>query len=497
VESREAPPTPAIDHSPLGEVVRIAGPTVATMTSYTIMTFVDKWLVSHIGPEPIYVGAQGNGGLTSWVAISVAHGTLTIVNTFVSQNYGAGKPERAPAYVWNSLWIGLAYWLVVLLPLAFALPGVFAMFVRGEGDASGMDPRQAAMSGTYGSILLYGAFLTLAGRCFSQFFYGMHKPGVVMVAGVTANVFNLVLSCVLTFGNAPPPEGLGAFGGACHAIGSALNIAPMGIAGSAIGTVLATGVELIIPAMVFLGRDYHGRFATRTPWRWSRSHVRELLKMGWPAGLMFGNEMICWGYFMVYLVSGFGPHHANAGWIAHQYMSLSFMPAVGLSVATTALVGKYQGMGRSDLAASRAWLCTRIACAYMGVCAAVFLLFPGPLMGLFIDGATPPEDVAALQELGRKFLIATAAFQLFDGMAMVLSGALRGAGDTTVPGVATIVCSWAIIVGGGTALTRWAPQLESLGAWIAAATYIAALCVFLLLRFVSGKWRTIKVVREE
>ena len=56
---------------------------------------------------------------------------------------------------------------------------------------------------------------------------------------------------------------------------------------------------------------------------------------------MFGNEMVCWGFFMVHLVSGFGPQHASAGWIAHQYMSLSFMPAVGISVACTAIVGKY------------------------------------------------------------------------------------------------------------------------------------------------------------
>src|SRR5262245_48375000 len=87
------------------EMIAIAGPTVATMTSYTLMTFTDRWLVSHIGPEPIYVGAQGNGGLASWVPISIAHGTLTIINTFVSQNLGAGRPERGAAYAWNGLWI--------------------------------------------------------------------------------------------------------------------------------------------------------------------------------------------------------------------------------------------------------------------------------------------------------------------------------------------------------------------------------------------------------
>jgi multidrug resistance protein, MATE family len=462
------------------------------MVSFTLMTFTDKWLCSHIGPDPIYVGAQGNGGLTSWVAISLGHGLLMIINTFVAQNFGAGKPERGAAYAWNGLWLGLLYWLAVLIPLAFAMPSLFQYLSAHRG----MDPRQALMSGQYASILLFGACFTLGSRCFGQFFYGLHRPRVVMTAGICANLVNLLISGVLVFGNGPVAMGLGFFGDLCHAIASFLSIEPMGVKGSAIGTVIATAIEMIIPMVVFLGKEMHTLYATRTSWRWSPSHVREIFKLGWPAGAMMANEMICWGFFMVYLVSSFGAHATNAGWITHQYMSLSFMPAVGLSVATAALVGKYQGMGRSDLAASRAWLATRIALVYMGVCAAVFLIFPAQLMNIFIDAQTSPEDRQQLIALGTKFLAATAAFQLFDAIAMVLSGALRGAGDTLAPGVATLVCSWTIIVGGGLAMVHFFAQLGPLGPWIAAAAYIAVLCVFLLSRFLSGKWRHIKVVRE-
>jgi MATE family multidrug resistance protein len=271
----------------------------------------------------------------------------------------------------------------------------------------------------------------------------------------------------------------------------------MGIPGSAVGTVIATLVEAGIPACIFLGRTMHRDLGTRRAWRPSRSHLRELLRLGWPHGAMFGNEMICWGFFMVYLVSHFGKEHATAGWIAHQYMSLSFMPAVGLSVACTALVGKYQGMQRSDLASHRAWLCIRSAMIYMGLCGVVFLVFREPLVRAFVRDDTPPEEVARVVRLGAAFLVATAAFQLFDAVAMTTSGALRGAGDTVVPGVATVILSWGVIVGGGVALTHLAPSLESLGAWIAAASYIFLLCVFLLGRFLSGRWKAIRLVRDE
>jgi len=460
---------PAPSPSPLAEIARVALPTVATMTSYTLMQFVDKWMVSKIGPDPIYVGAQGNGGLAAWVPISICQGTLTIVNTYVSQNLGAGKPDRGPAYVWNGLWICAVYWAVALIPFAFFLPEVLRL--------AKVDPEQARLASQYGSILLFGAVLVMWTRCLSQFFYGMHRPGVVLIAGVAANILNLDLNYVFVFGK--------------------LGLPAMGVMGSAIGTVIATLVELAIPLCVFLGPRTNALCRTRAAWRFSRAHARDLLRLGWPGGLSFGNEMLCWGFFIVYLVSHFGKIHATAGWIAHQYMSLSFMPAVGLSVACTAIVGRCMGMNRPDLAAARTWLIVRIAMVYMGLCGVAFVIFREPLIRMFIAADTAPEDAATVIRLGGPMLIAAAAFQLFDAVGMTLSGALRGAGDTVFPGVLTVVSSWVIIVGGGLAMVEFFPSLESLGPWIASATYIAVLCIVLLARFLSGRWRTIKLVKAE
>jgi multidrug resistance protein, MATE family len=133
----------------------------------------------------------------------------------------------------------------------------------------------------------------------------------------------------------------------------------------------------------------------------------------------------------------------------------------------------------------------------MGLCGLLFVVFRQPLVQLFIEKGTPPEEVAALVRLGSLMLIACACFQLFDAAAMVMSGALRGAGDTVFPGLATIVASWMIIVGGGLAMVQFFPGLESLGPWIAAATYIFSLCVMLVWRFKTGKWKAIKLVQRE
>lgn len=466
------------------EFLVVAGPTVATMTSYTVMTFVDKWLVSKMGPE--YVGAQGNGGLAAWVPQSVAMGFIQVVNTYVAQNMGAGRPERCAAYAWNAMWVAVGWWLL-LLPYAFALPAVFRL--------AGLEAGQAELASQYGQVLIVGCVLNLATRAFSQFFYGLHRAGVVMVAGIVANVVNVFVSAVLMFGNGPVPEALGLFGRVCGSAATTLGIEPMGIAGSAWGTVFATTVELAIPVALFLSPRFDRQYKTRSAWRVSWSHIKDLFRIGWPGALMFGNEMVCWGFFMVYLVSHFGAEHATAGWIAHQYMSLSFMPAVGISVATTAIVGKYMGMGRPDIAERRAWLAVGMATGYMGLCGMMFVVLREPLTRVFIEHGTPEAQAEELVRLGSMMLIATACFQLFDGVAMVLSGALRGAGDTVVPGVATVVASWGVIVVGGLFMVSAFPALESLGAWIAAASYIAVLCVMLVVRFVWGPWRSIRLLK--
>jgi MATE family multidrug resistance protein len=455
------------------------------MMSYTLMTFTDKWLVSRLGPE--FVGAQGNGGLAAWVPQSVMYGMLTVVNTYASQNLGAGRPERAAAYAWIGIWMGIAWWLF-MIPVSFSLPWVFAL--------AGIDSGQAVLATEFGQVLLWGCVFNLSTRALSNFFYGLHRAGVVMLAGIVANVVNLFASAVLVFGNTTPREDLGLFGRVCARVATALSIEPMGISGSAWGTVFATGIEFAIPLAIFLSPAMNRMYATRSAWRLSIRHIKDIVRIGWPGGAMFGNEMICWGFFMVYLVSGFGKEHASAGWIAHQYMSLSFMPAVGISVAATAIVGRYMGMGKPEIAEQRVWLAMRIALVYMGLCGVAFVVFRHALTGLFIPTGTSQGTADTIMYLGGLMLIATAAFQLFDAIAMVLSGGLRGAGDTVFAGLATIIASWVVIVGGGLAMTHFFPVLESIGAWIAAATYIFTLCVLLLWRFRTGKWKSITLVER-
>ena len=475
------------DRHPVYEMVVLAAPVVATMASFTLMQFVDKLMVSRISPDPIWITAQSNGGLVVWVPVACVMGVLTMINTYVSQHLGAGTPQRAPAYAWNGLWIAGCAWLM-LIPFGLLMPTLFRW--------AGHDERLVALESEYGRILMFGCVLTMAARAIAQFFYGLHRPVVVLAAVIIGNLVDCALNFILVFGNGPPPPEFGAVGQAAHAIAVALSIPPTGLWGAAVSTLVGLGVEFVIPLAIFLGPSMNRRLQTRAAWRPSVAHVKDLLRLGWPGGLMFGNEMICWALFTVVLVGVYGAVHSTAGYIALQWMHMSFMPAVGLSVAVTAMVGRCMGAGRPDLAARRAWLGLAVTFSYMGLCALLFIVFRDPMIRLFVPGGMNPDTLAELVRIGGLVMIAAAAFQVFDAIGITIAGALRGAGDTVWPGVVTVVLSWSCIVGGGVAMNKWYPQLESLGPWIAASVYIILLGLAFLARFLGGNWKQRKVLAE-
>ncbi len=461
-------PARALDTKhPLVELLQIAAPTVATMTSFTAMQFVDGLMVSRIGPEPIYVAAQGNGGIAAFVPIATVMGLVTVVNTYVAQNLGAGRPERGSRYGWTALWLGLGAW-AILLPYAIVLPALFALMDHA--------PELIRLESAYGRILVLGSVLTLCTRGISHYFYGMHRPMTVLVASLAGNVVNVLANYALIYGE--------------------LGFPAMGVAGAALGTVLGSAVELAIPVAVFLSPAFDRRYATRAAWRPSWAHVRDVVRLGWPGALMFGNEMLCWAYFMVQLVGRFGPAHNTAGWVALRYMQLAFMPAIGISIAVTAVVGRSMGAGRPDLAARRAWLGLALNLTYMGLCALAFVIFRREAIAAFVEPGTPPEVAREVIEAGARIMVLGAVFQLFDALGITFIAALRGAGDTVWPGVVTVVLVWVCIVAGGHVIVEVAPELKSVGPWIGASAYIILLGLFVSGRFLAGAWKDLRVLEH-
>lgn len=453
----------------------LAWPTVVTMSSYTVMQFVDSLMVSQLGG--LELAAQGNGGVWAWTAMAFLYGVITLVNTFVSQCVGRGEPKRAAGYAWCGVWFAVISWGLLLLPMAvWGLPMAF--------EAMGHDRALIELETAYGRVLLFGAAVNLAGKAITNFFFGIGRPKVITASAIAGNIVNVICNYVLIYGDA----GLPALG-----LPGVPGVSPMGVQGAAIATVIGTCVECAIPAFVFLGPQIAREYGTRSAWRIDVGGIRDLLRVGWPASFQQGNEMLCWAIFMTALVGRFGTEHLAAGWIVLRYMHLSFMPAVGFSVATTTLVGQFIGAREPDLAAKAAHTSLWMGIVYMSIWGALMLLLREPMMRIFLGGGGSEGDADRIVAIGSSVMILAAVFQAFDGLGIVYFGALRGAGDTLWPGLLTAVLSWTLIVGGGWGFVVAFPEWGSWGPWAGTTLYILALGAALAWRFERGAWRTMQL----
>jgi MATE family multidrug resistance protein len=197
-------------------------------------------------------------------------------------------------------------------------------------------------------------------------------------------------------------------------------------------------------------------------------------------------DVLAWAAWGNVVMAVFGTKGMAGTNFVFRYMAVGFMPALGIGTAVTALVGRYIGRGMPDVAVRRAHLGFKVAAVYMLVCAALFIVCREPLIRIF---ASDPEVV----RLGSMMLIFAGVYQLFDAMYIVYYGALRGAGDTLAPAIATAALCWGITVVGGYVVARRAPQFGPAGPWLLATMYGMVLGSFMYLRFARGGWRRINL----
>lgn len=454
----------------LAEVLRFSWPASLSMLNGTLTRFIDGLMIAHLGADlgQASLAAQGAASILAFAPESFAMGTLGVVNTYVSQNMGYRRNDRCGQYTWAGLALAMLF-AAVIGPLGVLLAGPLFGLI-------GHAPQVQQLEVVYFRYMVGAIGLTLPSRVLESFLFGVHRPMLVFVISLASNAVNIAGNYALIYGHWGFP--------------------PLGLEGAAIASVVSWGLQLIILLAVFLVGDLGVLYHTRRIGAFTWAQMREILTIGWPAGLQFCNDILSWSIFTAVLVGRFGQTQLAASTAVMRYLSLSFMPAVGIGIAATALVGKYIGEGRPDLAVHRTRVALKTAMIYMGLCAIAFWVFRRPMMRFFavVEPGQVPTDLAEFVEIGAVIMILAAIFQLFDAVGIIYAGSLRGAGDTRWPMVATMALSWGLTVGLGWIILLGAPGLQSAGPWIAASAYVIVLGVVLAWRFEAGAWRKIDLL---
>ena len=442
----------------LRHLLVIASANVASTLAQTVMSLADFWIVSMMPDASAAQAAVTCGAMVFFTIFGAALGTMTCTTTVVSQSLGAGRHRDCSAYAWQGVWLSLLFGLLgmAMWPV---MPWFFSLF--------GHDPLVVAMETSYAQIRLLSlgaAGITVA---LGHYFIGIHRPWPNTYSAVAANIVNVVLAYALVFGKWGLPE--------------------MGVAGAAWATVIATVFRMVWLFWSLLVSTGVEEFHARRTWRWDPEKVRRFLRVGWPSGMWLVLEIGAWATFQVAVIGMFGRQALAATATVWRYTEVSFMPAVGIGIAISTLVGRSIGEGRKDLAYRRARMGVALNALYMGSLGICFVLFGRQLIDVF-------SDDPAVITLGSRLMIFAAVFQVSDAFTISYQNALRGAGDTRWPAIVGAFQAWSIMVGCGW-LIGWArPDWGSYAPWTFATLYVICVGTTFWLRWRAGEWEKLDVI---
>ena len=206
-----------------------------------------------------------------------------------------------------------------------------------------------------------------------------------------------------------------------------------------------------------------------------------VLKKAWQIGAPMAMEesALCMAQVVsTRIVAPLGTVAIAANSFAVTAESICYMPGYGIGSAATTLVGQSVGAERKDLARSFAWLTTFSGMAVMTV-TGFLMYFICPWVFMLL---TPSEEV---RQLGVEVLrIELLAEPLF-AASIVAAGALRGAGDTLMPGILNLVSIWGVRITLALILTG---RMGLRGMWIAMASELCFRGIVFLIRLKRERW---------
>lgn len=403
----------------VGEIrpmLNLAMPIIMAELGWTTMSIVDTMMVGRQSDSAVAIGAVSLGSIIYYVAAIFGTGLMLGLDTLVSHSYGAGDFEEVHRSLINGMYLALGVTPVLMLLLWAAEPLLGRMHVQQEIVAQAI-PYLRTLNWSTAPLLLYFVF--------RRYLQGINLAKPVMFSLVSANAVNVVGNWSLIYGH--------------------LGFRAMGTVGSGWSTCVSRiymASVLLVYCIYYEVRHKHGLFdASRLP---HLPRVRQLLRLGFPAAMQIGFEV---GVLAIaaMLIAKLGPVPLASHQVALNTVSFSYMVPLGIGSAAAVRVG--QALGRKDPhGASRAgWTAIALGAVFMLCMALIFWLVPSYIVRMY----TPDPAVIAVAS---GLLFVGAFFQLFDGIQVVATGALRGAGDTRSPMLCHFIYYWAIGLPVGTYL---------------------------------------------
>jgi MATE family multidrug resistance protein len=387
-------------------MVALAVPVVLSELGWMLQGIVDTIMVGRLGPAAI--GAVAVGNAVFYAPSLFGIGLLLGLDTLVSHAYG--RNDHDACHHWLAQGVYLA--CIIGPPLMVLLAASSLVFGH-----VGIHAEVAGPAGSYLRMLVWSTLPLLLYGAARRYLQGVGQVRVITVTFVMANLVNWFGNWVLIYGK--------------------LGFPAMGVRGSALSTVIAR-IGMAAALLAFAWRYERSRghplFAHWARPSWLK--IKQLVRLGAPAAGQILLEVGAWN--LATFSAGFlTPVELATHTIALSYASLTYMVPLGISAAAAVSVGHAIGAGDRPKARRAGWLALALGTGFMLLAGIVLLIAPRPLIALY---TRDPRVMA----LGPTLLWIAAAFQIFDGIQTVSTGALRGLGETRAPMYANLVGYWVL-----------------------------------------------------
>ena len=442
-------------------VLKVALPLILSSSCHAVNMFMDRLMLTRYAGSS--AAAALTGGLTSFTLQCFFVGAVGYAGTFVAQYSGANQPKRVGTAVWQGIFMALLGALFMASCCLWS-PYLFAALKH--------TPEVEAQENIYFNYLALGCSVFLLQQALSCFWSGRGKTMVVLVVSVIVTLLNLPLNYMFIYGKWGCPE--------------------MGTAGAALGTLLAAVGGVIIYSVGFFALPSSRRhFNTcRNIVDWDM--FKRMLKYSSPNGVQLFMDLSAFNVFIL-ILSLYGAQVQEASSIVFGINNLSFCPIMGIGMTASILVG--QAVGAKDIPhAKKSVRSARVLMLiYMSTMMILFIFFPDILLKPFVRVGDAGQ--IEVMKMARIMLIFIAAYLFGDGLVLIYSNAVRGAGDTKYIMILTIVMAWVFF-----AIPCIIMRLAGWSVWYlwgCLSFYVLLFGLLCYRRYRSGKWTKMKVIEDD
>jgi len=253
----------------------------------------------------------------------------------------------------------------------------------------------------------------------------------------------------------------------------------LGVMGAAIATVMVNILEVAIYTTLYIKQK-----SPYIPmWHYSKRLIKKMVRIGFPTSIERTLSMSSYMLFSL-IIAGYGTH-AFAGYqLGLRIEGLAFMPGLGFMIAGMTLVGQALGAKNPTQAKADALLVLRYTMLMMGILSIFMVTAPEVIARQFSDDAQTIAQASI-------YLIIVGLSQIPLGMQFVLSGVLRGAGDTKTTLTINLLTLWFIRIIPAFVLSYYFENIIFVYLAMISDTLIKAIILWIV--FNRGEWQKIKL----